>query len=65
MDEEQAKFDIAKKHLANMMSLDPDNITQEQIDVSPFFSISKLLVTELLQYLFCSARRQHCGSILR
>lgn len=28
------EFDLGKRHLANMMGWDPDNITQEDIDVS-------------------------------
>jgi len=31
---ERAEFDIGKQHLANMMGLDPENISQEQIDQS-------------------------------
>lgn len=31
---QSAEFDMGKRHLANMMGWDPDNITQEEIDVS-------------------------------
>ena len=31
---ERAEFDLGKQHLANMMGLDPDNISHEQIDQS-------------------------------
>ena len=31
---ERAEFDIGKQHLANMMGLDPDNISQEEVDKS-------------------------------
>lgn len=34
MDEEIAEFEIGKRHLANIMSLDADAMTQEDIDVS-------------------------------
>ncbi|KAK0420879.1 hypothetical protein QR680_014942 [Steinernema hermaphroditum] len=32
MTKERAEFDLGKRHLANMMGLDPNNITQEDID---------------------------------
>ena len=43
MAKERADFEIGKQHLANMMGLDPENISQEQIDSS-------------IEYLFPSGR---------
>lgn len=32
--QENQLFNVGKRHLANMMGLDPESLTQEQIDVS-------------------------------
>jgi len=37
MSEEIAEYEIGKRHVANIMGLDPETITQEDIDVG--FSI--------------------------
>ena len=34
MREKKEEFELGKRHLANMMGLDPERITQEDIDVS-------------------------------
>ena len=34
MQSELAEFEIGKRHLANIMGADPDDFTQEDIDVS-------------------------------
>lgn len=34
--EHTAKFELGKRHIANIMGLDPNTITQQDIDVSPF-----------------------------
>ena len=33
MEEEIRQYELGKRHLANIMGEDPDNFTQEQIDV--------------------------------
>ncbi len=33
MSKEIAEYEIGKRHLANIMGVDPDNFTQEDIDV--------------------------------
>lgn len=34
MKQQELEFQIGKRHLANMMGADPENFTQEDIDVS-------------------------------
>lgn len=34
MAEHEAEFEMGKRYLANMMGADPENFTQEEIDVS-------------------------------
>ena len=38
MKEEVADYEIGKRHLANIMSLDADCMTQEDIDVGVLFN---------------------------
>jgi len=42
MAEEIAQYEIGKRHVANIMGLDPENITQEDIDVSQAFYCNSL-----------------------
>lgn len=39
MKQQEQEFQIGKRHLANMMGADPENFTQEDVDVSYKFSI--------------------------
>jgi len=34
MAEQSKQFELGKRHLAKMMDADPDNFTQEEVDVS-------------------------------
>lgn len=34
MNEQIVEYEIGKRHLANIMGLDPENVDQEDIDVS-------------------------------
>lgn len=47
MSDEIAEFEIGKRHLANIMGADPDNFSQEDIDVNIiyFFSVFFIPVT--------------------
>ena len=40
MAEEIAEYEIGKRHVANIMGLDPETITQEDIDVSQMVWVS-------------------------
>lgn len=39
MVEQRTDFEIGKRHLANMMGRDPENFTQEEIDVNSLLFI--------------------------
>ena len=57
MSEEITEYEIGKRHVANIMGLDPETITQEDIDVSLSNSVSfitlVLTLTEDLNFVFC------------
>ena len=38
MSEEIAEYEIGKRHIANIMGLDPETISQEDIDVCVHYS---------------------------
>ena len=47
MKEEISEFEKGRKYLANMMGLDPETITQEEIDVSSLLILYTMYIIVL------------------
>ena len=45
MREELHEFEVGKRYLANMMGLNPDNITQTDIDVGALIRFTKKITS--------------------
>lgn len=64
---ERVQYELGKRHLANIMGIDPNNITQQDIDKFVFFSSITycllefqfyLIITILINYLFLELKSE-------